>query len=147
VRLEAVPPVDLVVDTVWSYESGDTTPVGPPQRFVAGELVPGGDRPIDRIRAAITVIEIDRAAGVVVRREIDARFAFLPPRAGELWGAGAALRRALTLKRAAVRREARPEASCLSAHTEVPVLDPKNDALLQAIRNAGLRFAVLDAAH
>jgi hypothetical protein len=42
------------------------------------------------------------------------------------------------------------ESSCLVVRIpEVPVLDPKNDALLQAIliRNAGLRFAVLDAAN
>jgi adenylyl-sulfate kinase len=152
VRLEAMPPVDLVVDSVWSHASADATPLGPPQRFVAGELVPGGDRPVDRIRAAITVIEIERAAGVVLRREIDAKLAFLLSCALESCGELVLLcAGALVVQNAQLFVERRGlESSCLVVRIpEVPVLEPKNDALLQAIliRNAGLRFAVLDAAH
>ena len=147
VRLEATPPVDLVVDSVWSQPPADAAPA---RRFVAGELVPAGDRPVDRIRAAITVVEIERAAGVVLRRNIDPKLAFLLSCGLESCGALVLLcAGALVVQNAQAFVERRGlEARCLVVRIpEVPVLPPKDDALLQAIliRNAGLRFAVLDA--
>jgi adenylyl-sulfate kinase len=150
IRLEAMPPVDLVVDAVWSH--GDEKSGGSAQRFVAGELVPAGDRPVDRIRAAITVIEIERAAGVVLRRDIDRELAFLLSCGLETCGALVLLcAGSMMVQNAQAFVEARGlESRCFVVRIpEVPVLDAKNDALLQAIliRNAGLRFAVLDAAN
>lgn len=148
IRLGATPPVDMVIDSIWSPQGADKTPPGPSKRFASGELVQGGDRPVDRIRAAITVVEIERAAAMVLRHDIDRDTAFLLSLALETTGALVLLCAPLAVASAQefVARRAL-ESCCLVVRIpEVPVLEAKDDALLQVIliRNAGLRLAVLD---